>query len=77
MQRHDLVLDGSRLASVSRSARAALARVLAPVMLHPLEKDGKRSYEARGALKIEDPVSLSGSRVLEMVGCGGGVHAPR
>ncbi len=53
------------------SARAALARVLAPVMLHPVEKDGKRSYEARGALKIEDPVSLSGDRVLDKVGCGG------
>ncbi|HEX9402585.1 MAG TPA: recombinase family protein [Anaeromyxobacter sp.] len=53
------------------SARAALARVLAPVMLHPVEKNGKRSYEARGALKIEDPVSLSGDRVLDKVGCGG------
>ncbi|GEJ59260.1 hypothetical protein AMYX_40010 [Anaeromyxobacter diazotrophicus] len=54
-----------------QSARAALARVLAPVVLHAVEKDGKRSYEARGALKIEDPVSLSGDRVLEKVGCGG------
>ncbi len=46
---------------------------LAPVTLHPVEKDGKRSYEARGALKIEDPVSLSGDRVLEKVSCGGAV----
>ncbi len=56
------------------SARTALARVLAPVMLHPVEKDGKRSYEARGALKIKDPVSLSGDRVLDKVGCGGPQH---
>jgi hypothetical protein len=53
------------------SAGAALARVLAPVMLHPVEKGGNRSYEARGALKIEDPVSLSGDRVLDKVSCGG------
>jgi hypothetical protein len=47
------------------------SRALTPVMLHPVEKNGKRSYEARGTLKIEDPVSLEGDRVLDKVGCGG------
>jgi hypothetical protein len=52
-------------------ARDALFRVLTPVVLHPVEKNGKPAYEGHGALKIEDPVSLGEDRASDKVGCGG------
>ncbi|MFO0583563.1 MAG: recombinase family protein [Anaeromyxobacter sp.] len=52
-------------------AREALFRVLSPVVLHPVEKNGKRAYEGHGALKIEGPVSLGEDRASDKVGCGG------
>jgi hypothetical protein len=61
-----------QLAEHSR-AREALFRVLSPVVLHPVEKDGKRAYEGHGALKIEDPVSLEEDRASDKVGYGGNV----
>ncbi len=55
-------------------AREALGRVLGPVTLHPIETDGKRTYEARGAMNV-DPAALSGDRVgaSDKGSCGGGI----
>jgi site-specific DNA recombinase len=53
------------------AAREALSTVLEAVHLHPVERNGKRVYEARTSLKIQGPVTLGGDRASEKVGCGG------
>ncbi|MGC3999593.1 MAG: recombinase family protein [Anaeromyxobacter sp.] len=52
-------------------ARELLEGLIGPVVLVPVEKDGKRFYEARTALKLCGPVSEDGNRAAEKVGCGG------